>query len=377
MRTPTPPTARRIAQLLTALFVAALIGELPASSQTPTQPGQPPRATAVQPDMPAARGRVVPEVSRACWYVFQAKNGDYWFGSDGEGAYRYDGKTIVNYTTADGLSGLKIRGILEDKAANVFFTAEGGICRFDGRAFSTVPLAETPADGGWRLHPDDLWFPSNGPSGPGPYRYDGTSLYKLKLPKSDLEPAFRAAVPNARYSPYDVFSIYRDSRGHVWIGTSNFGVCRYDGRSFGWLHEEHLIMAPNGGLFGLRSVIEDKDGVYWICNTKHRFRVGPENAGEKVAYTREDGIDVNLSGGEEVYFQGALADAQGDLWFSPWGGGIWRYDGKTMTNYPVKDDGKDTQVVSIFKDNGGAMWLGTPTAGPYRFNGEGFEKFRP
>ncbi|MBK8098465.1 MAG: hypothetical protein IPK26_15255 [Planctomycetes bacterium] len=51
-----------------------------------------------------------------------------------------------------------------------------------------------------------------------------------------------------------------------------------------------------------------------------------------------------------------------------------------MTNYPVKDrlgDGKDTQVYCIFKDNAGGMWLGTPTAGPFRFTGEAFEQFRP
>ena len=96
-----------------------------------------------------------------------------------------------------------------------------------------------------------------------------------------------------------------------------------------------------------------------------------------MAYTREDGIDVKESDGDEVYFQGAEADAKGDLWFSPYGGGIYRYDGKGMTNYPVKDGGEDTQVFRIFKDNSGVMWLGTPTAGPYRFDGERFVQFRP
>ena len=186
-----------------------------------------------------------------------------------------------------------------------------------------------------------------------------------------------AQNPGARSSPYGVFSIYRDSRGHMWIGTANFGVCRYDGESFGWLYEDHLVYVPEGAMFGLRGVIEDRDGAYWICNTKHRFRIEPEAVDGKLVYTREPGIDSSLTGGEVVYFQGAVADAEGNLWLSPYGGGIWRWDGASATNYPVRDGGQDTQVFRIFKDHADGLWLGTPTAGPYRFDGEGFEPFRP
>lgn len=395
--TPTPMSAQYLAALLpTMLLAAALFAEAPVAPQTPpATPASPPPVAPAAPTSPApasptAHGTVVPQVSPNCWYVFQAKNGDYWFGSDGQGVFRYDGTTIVNYTTADGLSANSIRGVQGDKAGNIYFTTFKGICKFDGHAFCTLPVAETPADGGWRLNPDDLWFqwfkgmpssPSAGAPGAspidGPYRFDGTSLYHLKLPQSDREAASRAQAPNVPYSPYEVYCIYRDSRGHMWIGTGNFGVCRYDGKTFGWLYEEQLTMAPNGGAFGIRSVIEDKDGAFWICNTRHRFRVRPENAGNKVVYTREAGIDQKMADGDVLYFQGAVADAKGDLWFSPYGGGVWRYNGKGMTNYPVRDDGKDTQMFSIFKDNRGGMWLGTPTAGPYRFTGEAFEKFKP
>lgn len=380
MRTPTRPTVRRLVLLSAALpLVGALLGA-PAIGQAPAGSLGP---SAAEPA--AAMGTVVTEVSRACRYVFQAKNGDYWFGSDGQGVYRWDGKALVNYTTADGLSGNSIRGIQGDKAGNVYFTTFGGICKFDGRVFSTLPVAAGEGAGdGWRLQPDDLWFQwftgmptaAHAPGTAaveGPYRFDGTTLYHLRLPKSDLE----ADAPNPRWSPYEVYSIYRDGRGHVWIGTGNFGVCRYDGRSFGWLYEQHLTTTPGGGSIGIRSVIEDKDGAFWVSNTKFRFRVRPEPLDGKLVYAREAGIDPQLTGGEEVYFQGAEADAQGNLWLSPYGGGIWRYDGKSMRNYPVKDAGKDTQVFRIFKDNAGLMWLGTPTAGPYRFNGEAFEPFRP
>lgn len=339
----------------------------------------PPAASA-----PEAKGTVAAELGRECWYLFQAKNGDYWFGSEDRGVYRYDGTKIVNYSTTDGLSGDQIRGIQGDKAGNVYFTTSGGISKFDGSEFRTLTPVDPPDRenaGGWRLHPDDLWFAWSGAAwGEGPARYDGTTLYRLKLPASDREAAFRAEAPNPRgFSPYDVYSIYRDSRGHVWIGTSNLGVCRYDGRSFGWLYERHLTMVPGGGSFGVRSVIEDKDGAFWICNTTYRFRVQPENKDGKVVYTREAGIDREMTGGEAIYFQGAVADAEGDLWLSTYAGGVWRWDGASATNYPVRDAGSDTRVFRIFQDNAGVMWLGTTTSGAYRFSTERgvFEQFRP
>jgi streptogramin lyase len=335
--------------------------------------------TAEREDGITALGTEVEQVSASCWYVFQAQNGDRWFGSDGDGVYRFDGTRIVRYTTEDGLSADSVRGIQGDAVGNVYFTTPRGICRFDGHTFTTLPVAPTPPDGGWRLAPDDLWFQwfrgmPGAPDTEGPYRFDGTSLFHLDLPRSELEPAFVAAVPAAPYSPYEVYSLFRDSRGHLWVGTSNFGACRFDGTSFGWLYEEHHSQT-GGGHFGLRAIVEDKDGALWFCNTLHRYFVEPASRELRVPFRRAPGIDPTLTDGP-VYFQGALADSNGALWLSPYGGGIWRYDGERIANYPVRSSGADTQVFCIFEDKAGVPWLGTPTAGPYQFDGTSFEPFR-
>lgn len=356
---------------LQALLVAA---SLLADASAPMQPAATPAA---QPAPPAAaRGTVVSELPRQSWCMMHAANGDYWFGSEDRGVYRYDGTTIVNYSTADGLSGNRVRGIQQDKAGSIYFTTPAGVCKFDGSAFTTLTAVDPPDRdnaGGWRLHPDDLWFTW----GKGVCRYDGTTLWDLKLPVSPVEAEMQDLFRGARSDPYSVFSIYRDSRGHMWIGTGNLGVCRYDGRSFGWLYEDHLIYVPNGGMFGLRSVIEDKDGAYWICNTRHRFRVQPEVVDGRIVYTREPGIDPATTDGERVYFQGAVADADGNLWLSPYGGGVWKWDGADATNHPVRENGQDLQVITIFKDNDDRPWLATETAGPYRLDAGTFQPFRP
>ena len=65
-------------------------------------------------------GDTVSELDKTIFIVFQANNNDYWFGSDGQGVYRYDGKTILHFETKDGLCNNRIREIKEDKSGNIF-----------------------------------------------------------------------------------------------------------------------------------------------------------------------------------------------------------------------------------------------------------------
>ena len=57
------------------------------------------------------------------------------------------------------------------------------------------------------------------------YRYDGKSLHRLEFPKTKVGDEHiakypRSKFPNVKYSPYDVYSIFKDSKGHLWFGTA-------------------------------------------------------------------------------------------------------------------------------------------------------------
>ena len=70
--------------------------------------------------------------------------GNLWFGHDGAGATRYDGKTFTTFTKEQGLSSNYVYGITEDKSGNLLFmTAGDRVSRFDGKRFTlfgkTVP----------------------------------------------------------------------------------------------------------------------------------------------------------------------------------------------------------------------------------------------
>lgn len=354
-----------------------------------------------------AIGDTVSELDKAIFIIFQDKDNNYWFGSDGQGVYQYDprlqdgqGKYILHFTTKDGLCNNRIREIQQDKSGNIFFTTLDGISKFDGQKFNTLTVAETnTTDNPWKMLPDDLWFRGE-PGKNGPYRYDGKSLYNLEFPKHYMEDEFYKNNPNPPYSPYEVYFIYKDSKGNMWFGTSNFGICRYDARppacavsdgndgvgqakSLSWMYEEHLTLVEGGGAFGIRSIIEDREGKFWFCNTRYRYDVYPNdsirNGNHLINYKREKVIDPlkALNGKDMIYYGSIVEDDKGNLWMTTYDKGVWRYDGENMNHYPVKDGGKDITLFSIYKDNLGDLWFGTHEAGAYKFNGKTFEPFRP
>lgn len=97
-----------------------------------------------------------------------------------------------------------------------------------------------------------------------------------------------------------------------------------------------------------------------------------------------------------------LQDKAGNLWFSTGGEGVYRYDGKSFTNYlPSADyyrsneDGRsmnhnlpkttysqpqdsisDNMIFSISEDKAGNLWFATRRHGACRYDGKSFTSFR-
>lgn len=313
------------------------------------------------------KGDTVATLGSSAMLVYQDKKNVYWFGSWNNGVYRYDGETLINYTTEHGLANNRIDEIKEDHAGNLYFTGchpTSTVSRFDGSSFTT--LSPVPSDD-WQLKPNDMWF-KHAYRNEKVYRYDGTTLYELPLPK-----------PPKLSNPYEVYSIYKDQKRNVWFGTNPVGVCRYDGKSFDWITEEDVTEFRDEGANGVRSVAEDKNGDFWF-NTEFRYSVyDSATVNSNQFYTRHEsigGLDGKKDSGLDEYLS-TVIDNNDDLWFVTYLDGVWKYDGTKVTHYPIQKDGKNIELFTIYKDNHGDLWLGTHKNGAYKFNGESFEQFVP
>ncbi len=334
-------------------------------------------------------GEEVRSLDTAVWNTFHASNGDHWFASRERGAYRHDGATLTRYTMKDGLPNDDIGGIQEDDAGNLYFTTSAfdertrssrlAIARFDGTSFTTiVPADQAAAEPLWRVDPSDLWFGAEQDSG-AVLRFDGETWHRLVLPSTPEGDAFLAAHPRSlyptiTYSPYDVFRIFEDSRGHVWFCTALLGACRYDGESFTWIPESEL----GNGSFGTRSIVEDAAGRFWFGDTLHCYGIDTSDS-HVPSFRRLEGLrderDPSAPAIEGIL--SAVLDANGATWMATYGDGVWRLDGDELVHFPVEVDGSAVNLFSIRADREGVLWLGTQSAGVFRFDGRRFVPFVP
>ncbi len=308
--------------------------------------------------------------------IYQDQRGNYWFASKDKGVYRYDGKRLTLFTTADGLVSNRIISVQEDQLGNLYFDTPKGVAKFDDQKFTSL-TTEDAKIGKWQLDADDLWF-SMGWNEKGPYRYDGDKLYQLTFPKNEMEATFYDKYPNASFNPYGVYTTFKDSKGHLWFGTSNFGIYHYDGKKISWFYEQQLNETPEGGDFGIRSIAEDRNGFFWICNTQYKYQLLPKDTVldglNPLSYQRKKGLKTKS--GEIDYFLSMQKAKNGDIWMQTYDNGVWRNTGEELLHYPILVEGKEILLSSIYVDRQGEIWVGTKEHGIYQYKGNTFEKYQ-
>ncbi len=79
---------------------------------------------------------------------------------------------------------------------------------------------------------------------------------------------------------------------------------------------------------------------------------------------------------ELPYYTSAVVENE-NIWMSTYNEGVWKYDGKNLSNYSLKDKGIKVLPVSIYRDKAGVLWLATDNSGVYKFDGTAFQRFEP
>lgn len=325
-------------------------------------------------------GDTVSQFGNNVMAIYQDSKNRMWIGSWRDGLYCYDGKQILHFGSADGLPSNRVEEIKEDARGNVYINTRAGLCKFDGKHFVPIPeIFLNPSH--WALQAQDLWFKSTAPG--HVCRYDGYTLTRLEIPKSSVGEAYLARNPIA-FSPYDVYCIYKDSRGNMWFGTAMMGVCRYNGISVDWITEADVAELHKGPANGVRSIAEDQNGDFWF-NSAYLYKVYNRNPAEKTVqdsatfYERLESIG-SLDGetrGDANEYHSIIKDKANNLWIAIYLKGVWKYDGKGLRHFPIRVQGKDIPIFCLYQDKSGGIWLGTEEHGLWRLQGEAFVPFTP
>lgn len=138
--------------------------------------------------------------------IFQDNKGNYWFGTNGAGVYRYDGKRLTQFTVKEGLANNQIQSIQEDKFGNIWFgTGTFGVSKFDGQTFTTLTndknfQLSNGTNSNWKIEPNDLLFYAGG----GVFRYNYSSLNYLPFAKSSSNAQTKNPFSLSRYGAFTV-----------------------------------------------------------------------------------------------------------------------------------------------------------------------------
>lgn len=287
----------------------------------------------------------------------QDKAGNLWFGTTGEGLYKYDGKSFRQFTVANGLNSNKVTCLFEAKDGKIWIGTDAGVCLYDGKTWATltIPLpARMPTNKYSNKH--TVFSVMQAKSGKfwlatidGVFIYDGKSFTKFDV--NEGERGHLSTNNNVEY-------ILEDKAGNFWFGgRGNKGVFRYDGKTL-------TNLKPDGDQFAW-PVLQDKKGNIWFSNWRGAYR-----------YDGQSFIKLDaLSTGSVSPITRIIEDKKGNLWFGGGNRGICRYDGKSITCFTVRDGLPDNDVWSILEDRTGHLWIGTRNTGLSRYDGKSFTPF--
>jgi ligand-binding sensor domain-containing protein/signal transduction histidine kinase len=297
--------------------------------------------------------------------ILEDRDGSLWLGSRGAGLSRLDAGGFLTYTELDGLLGREVTSILEDRSGQLCVsgvTADGG--RWFGALNGDVFMPYTPRGTerlqywGWGWGQTLLQDRTGGwwlPTGEGLFRYSAAA--------SCTALAHRAPRIYRRehgLSADNIFRLFEDSRGDVWISAfGNPGLQRWvraTGRLEGFA--ELGRAAPT-------AFEEDRAGNIWIgfyAGGVVRYRRGAFQR-----FGQQDGVPAGFI--EDLYL-----DRAGRLWIATSEGGLARVDDPTSPHPvfapPSRTEGlAEGAVLTIVEDGLGQVYAATGR-GVIQFDGE-------
>ncbi len=275
--------------------------------------------------------KMSPPLTSSFWDALEDRNGNLWFGTRDSGVYHYEGQSLPigragfrHFTTDDGLASNSVLHMYEDRAGNIWL----GASRYDGKSpltgnesFRNFTTKDGFPGNSIRLLLEDksgrLWFGAQG---------EDLFVYEASLPEGKR---FTVLKNKDGMAFNNVWSVIEDRKGNFWFGDAN-GLWRYDGSTF-----------TNVSQRGAGAIIQDKKGNIWTTGGN-----GPPRSGQMWSLSRYDAASLYSEKPTvtEIMSQagmllGILEDTKGNIWFGS-GSGVFRYDGKTITDFKRKEDQK-------------------------------------
>ena len=249
--------------------------------------------------------------SHRYWDILEDRRGNIWFASLDSGVYYYNGKAFQHFTTREGLANNAVMCIYEDKAGIIWFGTGVGLTRYDGKSFRNFTTKEGLSNNYITTIMEDKTGKLLFGTGGEPCFYDGKTFTVLKNKDGK---GFK-----------NVWSLIEDKKGNIWF-SDNDGLWRYDGSTVTKVSQMWAY-----------AIIQDKKGNIWTTEEVNLKVWALSRYDAKSLYNKTPTVTEIMSGPPAFL---ALCEAKdGSIWFGSTDG-VYRYDGKNITDFRSKEGQK-------------------------------------
>ncbi len=271
-----------------------------------------------------------------------------WLATSNSGIIKYeiDFNAFSTFNSGNGLLNDTIHILYKDDKENIWVGSEQGINLIvDDQILNPFKNKDNEIGKIISISKDINNFIWIGSSEDGLYKYDGKNITKY----SDQN----------GLSSNTISSILVDSRGDIWFGTWYGGICKLT-------VEQFEVFSIKNGLSNdiVFSINQDKYNRMWFGHIGDGISISNNGAFQNL--TTDDGlIDNNIA---SIY-----KSKNDNIWIGSQGG-VTKYNYEKFTSYTLDDGLADNWVLSIHEDYLGNMWFGT-RMGVTKFDGSKFVSF--
>ncbi len=356
--------------------------------------------------------------------LYEDRSGAIWIGTDAGGLARFENGRFRVFTRADGLIDNAVFSITGDTDGALWIGTHSGLSRFQNGRFSTVKTSAGPEGDFVRALFSDaggnIWAGTDNGllqiTGSTVRRFglrDGLSSNAVFSIRGDNAGTLWIGTTNGlnrfangRFSRFtekdglagkDVWAILTDSEGTLWVGTAGGGLHSFRAGIFSGMTRQNglasdlilCLFQDNGGGIWIGSdqgLMNFKSGRITSYTTKQGL---PDNFVFSVAEDRSGTIWIgtrrglaSLKNGKirvdkdipQAFVLSTYIDHNGDLWVGT-RNGLSHFSNGVVRTYRTQDGLSNENVVAMFEDSKGAMWVGTGGGGVNRFQAGRFTSF--
>ncbi len=330
-------------------------------------------------------------------HIFQDRNGDYWFSTNGDGVFRFREGYWKRISVEHGLSDNRVNCVSQlDDGRYIIGTISGLNLYIPAQEDSIFTLFRRDGLAGEDIstvlkdHNGDLWVGSGNHGltqiqptvgSPDQWKYIlysrntglasnnvqvlyedsrariwvGSADQGISILRDSTSSEITYLNENQGLSYRNVQAIFEDREGSTWIGTNGGGICQFRDRRFSFFSRQEGFNDPT-----VWSITQDAEDNYWFGTEKGLSRYNPDSEMMITNFTSKHGLKTGDI--TSIY-----TDSEGYLWLAVGSAGIQKFNpstGQVVRTVPLSE----YNALSIVGDNAGRIWVGTNGGGLFCYD---------